>query len=114
MDKNTSRMIHLLTIPDVSPSPDSGSSGVKTEFMIGRGHESEVRINDISVSRCHALVKFKKDDGFYIEDNQSKFGTIVMLKEGLPLQVNHTVAVQVGRTVVSFTARAIEIPVATA
>ena len=73
--------------------------------MIGRGHESEVRINDISVSRCHALIKFRPDDGFYIEDNQSKFGTIVMLKENYHLLVNHTLAVQVGRTVVSFTAR---------
>lgn len=66
-------MIHLMTIPNVE--------GAKTEFKIGRGHESEVRINDISVSRCHALIKYRHGDGFYIEDNQSKFGTIVMLKD---------------------------------
>jgi pSer/pThr/pTyr-binding forkhead associated (FHA) protein len=59
-------MIHLLTVTEG-----------RTEFKIGRGHESEVRINDISVSRCHALIKHKVGDGFYIEDNQSKFGTIV-------------------------------------
>ena len=37
----------------------------KVHFKLGRGHESEVRINDISVSRCHAIIKYK-DDGFYI------------------------------------------------
>jgi pSer/pThr/pTyr-binding forkhead associated (FHA) protein len=25
---------------------------------MGRGHESEVRVNDISVSRCHAILKY--------------------------------------------------------
>lgn len=97
-------MIHLMTIP-------SGVENPKTEFKIGRGHESEVRINDISVSRCHAIIKYKAGDGFYIEDNQSKFGTIVLLREKLPLHVNHTLAVQVGRTVVSFTSRVMENPV---
>lgn len=71
---------------------------------MGRGHESEVRVNDISVSRCHAIIKYKQD-GFYIEDNRSKFGTLVLLKEAFPLQLEYTSAVQVGRTVISFTVR---------
>lgn len=61
LDKNTSRMVHLLSVPEVE--------GAKSEFKIGRGHESEVRINDISVSRCHAMIKYRPKDGFYIEDN---------------------------------------------
>lgn len=81
LDKNTSRNIHMLT---VTPS--------KNEFKLGRGHESEVRINDISVSRCHAIIKCRKD-GFYIEDNLSKFGTIVLLKEKMRLAEEHTMAV---------------------
>lgn len=71
---------------------------------MGRGHESEVRVNDISVSRCHAIIKYKPD-GFYIEDNRSKFGTLVLLKEAFPLKLEYTSAVQVGRTVISFTVR---------
>jgi pSer/pThr/pTyr-binding forkhead associated (FHA) protein len=59
---------------------------------MGRGHESEVRVNDISVSRCHAIIKYK-EDGFYIEDNRSKFGTLVMLKDRFPLQLEYTSAV---------------------
>jgi pSer/pThr/pTyr-binding forkhead associated (FHA) protein len=54
LDKNTSRMIHIVNFTDG-----------KSEFKIGRGHESEIRINDISVSRCHAIIK-KQKDGFYI------------------------------------------------
>ena len=96
LDKNTSRNIHMLT---VTPS--------KQEFKLGRGHESEVRINDISVSRCHAIIKYKKD-GFYMEDNLSKFGTIVLIKEKLRLSEDHTVAIQVGRSVVSFTIKSID------
>ena len=80
----------------------------KTEFKLGRGHESEVRINDISVSRCHAIIKCKKD-GFYVEDNLSKFGTIVLLKNTLRLAEDHTMAVQVGRSVVSFTIKNIDV-----
>jgi len=71
---------------------------------MGRGHDSEVRVNDISVSRCHAIIKYKPE-GFYIEDNKSKFGTLVLLKESYPLNLEYTSAVQVGRTVVSFTVR---------
>ena len=56
LDKNTSRNIHMLTVTDK-----------KSEFKLGRGHESEVRINDISVSRCHAIIKCKKD-GFTIKN----------------------------------------------
>jgi len=81
LDKNTSRNIHMLTVTQN-----------KSEFKLGRGHESEVRINDISVSRCHAIIKCKKD-GFYIEDNLSKFGTIVLLKDRMKLAEDHTMAI---------------------
>ena len=97
LDKNTSRNIHMLTVTDK-----------KSEFKLGRGHESEVRINDISVSRCHAIIKCRKD-GFYVEDNLSKFGTIVLLKNTLRLAEDHTMAVQVGRSVVSFTIKNIDV-----
>jgi pSer/pThr/pTyr-binding forkhead associated (FHA) protein len=96
LDKNTSRNIHMLTV-----------TAAKSEFKLGRGHESEVRINDISVSRCHAIIKCKKD-GFYIEDNLSKFGTIVLLKDKMRLAEDHTSAIQVGRSVVSFTIKNID------
>jgi len=70
-EKNSSRMVHLI-MPDT----------VKTNFKLGRGHESDVRVSDISVSRCHALIKYNLQNGrFYLEDNLSKFGTLVLAKE---------------------------------
>ena len=96
LDKNTSRNIHLLCV-----------TKEQNEFKLGRGHESQVRINDISVSRCHAIIKCKPD-GFYIEDNTSKFGTIILLKNKLRLKASHTMAVQVGRTVISFTIKYVQ------
>jgi pSer/pThr/pTyr-binding forkhead associated (FHA) protein len=48
------------------------------EVSIGRGNDNEIRVNDISVSRIHAFIKKDPKDGsFFIEDNQSKFGTLV-------------------------------------
>ena len=81
LEKNTSRTIHIL-----------GFSPQKEHFNMGRGHESEVRVNDISVSRCHAIIKYKPE-GFYVEDNKSKFGTLVLLKESFPLNLEYTSAV---------------------
>lgn len=66
-----------------------------------------MRINDISVSRCHAIIKYK-EGSFVIEDNQSKFGTIVLLKEKLEISPGEQVAVQYGRTVFCVSAREIE------
>ena len=54
-------------------------------IRLGRGQESDVRISDISVSRTHALIKLEKN-GFYIEDNNSKFGTLALINH--PLEVN--------------------------
>jgi len=64
----------------------------KDSFKFGRGHESEIRINDISVSRCHAIIKFKAGR-FYLEDNLSKFGTLVLVKNRTPLLPGYNKAV---------------------
>ena len=69
-------------------------------------HRSDVRVSDISVSRCHALVKFNEQTGrFYLEDNLSKFGTLVLSKGNIHLEPEMTKAVQIGRSVISFTVK---------
>jgi pSer/pThr/pTyr-binding forkhead associated (FHA) protein len=66
---------------------------------MGRGHESEIKIPDISVSRCHALIHYR-DGEFYVEDNNSKFGTLIKAQEGITLrEPKEEVTVQIGRTV---------------
>lgn len=67
-------------------------------IKLGRGHECEIRITDISVSRNHACIK-SQGSGFYIFDNKSKFGTLVKA-EPLTLELGKLPrAIQVGRTV---------------
>ena len=67
-------------------------------IKIGRGHESDVRINDISVSRVHALLKYDKISGRLLLRNlKSKFGTLVLLKRPFVIK-NKKIDLQVGRT----------------
>jgi hypothetical protein len=93
LEKNTSRMVHII-------SPDA----LKNAFKIGRGHDSDIRVNDISVSRCHAVIRFQ-DNSFYLQDEKSKFGTLVLIKNKLHLQNKQCLSVQVGRSVVNFLVR---------
>ena len=67
---------------------------------MGRGHQCDFRISDISVSRIHAHLKFE-DGKFLIYDNDSKFGTLVLLKDNYPVKEDKA-AVQIGRTVFTF------------
>ena len=68
------------------------------ELIIGRGHESDIRINDISVSRNHAQLKYNAEDGtILIRDLKSKFGTLILIKKPLLIK-ERTIHIQIGRT----------------
>ena len=59
-------------------------------IKVGRGHDSEVRITDISVSRCHALIKKSIKGDYVLEDNSSKFGTLVLVRRPIILSKENT------------------------
>lgn len=67
---------------------------------LGRGHQCDFRISDISVSRVHAHLKFE-DSKFLVYDNDSKFGTLVLLNQNYSVKEDKA-AVQIGRTVFTF------------
>ena len=47
-------------------------------IKVGRGHDADIRVTDISVSRFHARINRDPNNGhFYVEDNKSKFGTLI-------------------------------------
>lgn len=48
---------------------------------VGRGHDAEIRVTDISVSRFHARLNRGADGDYYLEDNKSKFGTLVLIRK---------------------------------
>jgi hypothetical protein len=72
-----------------------------TSIRLGRGHESDLRISDISVSRCHAIFSIRQGK-FYLRDNDSKFGTLVKLPNEIFIDQGTTLVVQTGRTVTTF------------
>ena len=68
------------------------------ELTIGRGHESDVRINDISVSRSHAKLKYNTSEGtLLLRDLKSKFGTLILIKKPLKIK-EKKIHLQIGRT----------------
>ena len=68
---------------------------------IGRGNDSEIKLSDISVSREHARVKFLNNK-FFIQDNRSKFGTLISVCKELLLTQGNEVTIQVNRTIIHF------------
>ncbi len=56
--------------------PERGS------LKVGRGHDSDVRVADISVSRCHSLIRLDSaNNQVILSDYHSKFGTLLLLRQ---------------------------------
>ena len=85
-DKHRAKFIHIISFDN------------KESIHIGRANECELSIAELSVSRFHCIIH--KDDGdIFLEDNTSKFGTLIlvqnnnlMINNSLPLnlQINKT------------------------
>lgn len=97
--------IMLETIPGKSEGKDEKclhmiSADESAAVKLGRGHNSEIRISDISVSRVHAEIQYKNSK-YYLHDKGSKFGTLVQVKEDILLNegLSH-LKMQFGRSVV--------------
>lgn len=76
-----------------------------TCIKIGRGHECQMRISDVSISRLHALLRIGEDGHIYLEDQQSKFGTLVddniVASGGFEISNGDSLSLQSGRTLIS-------------
>lgn len=70
------------------------------ELSMGRGHNSNVFVSDISVSRLHASIRYQEGK-FMLFDNKSKFGTLVEVKKPLEISPEKTI-IQIGKTVIVF------------
>lgn len=69
ISSNTSKVVHVLNLVE------------EDEITLGRGHDIAVRVTDISVSRCHAIIKRSPLGFFYILDHDSKFGTLSLVRQ---------------------------------
>ncbi|CAE7357416.1 ALKBH8 [Symbiodinium natans] len=89
--QHTSRGLHVISLAE-------------KELKLGRGHESDVRIADVSISRTHATIRFSKGQ-FLLQDSSSKFGTLVAMKKPRVLEPGVNISIQMGRTVLTLCAQ---------
>jgi pSer/pThr/pTyr-binding forkhead associated (FHA) protein len=57
--------------------------GRSVEVRIGRSEENDLILNDMSISRKHAVMRIFAGGEVQISDSNSKFGTFVQLKRNL-------------------------------
>ena len=69
----------------------------KKNIRLGRGHDSDIRLSDISVSRNHANIKLTSS-GLFLDDVSSKFGTLVRIKKPIAMNPGTKISIQCGRT----------------
>lgn len=87
--KKDSKLLHIVALDD------------KKVLKFGRSHDCDLRFADISVSRNHAIIRIKAS-GLFLEDQRSKFGTVVRLNKNLAIDPDCSFKVQTGRTVLKF------------
>ena len=79
-------------------------------IKVGRGVDSDVRVtDDISVSRNHAFIQKTNDGSYYLVDNNSKFGTLVLVQYPIFLSPkllgNTPLVLQSGKTCMTINVR---------
>jgi len=86
IDKNNTRCIYVINLDN------------NIKLKVGRGHDANLILTDISVSRVHCLITIN-NKSIYLEDNNSKFGTLVLVQNPtLQLIENLPLNIQIGRT----------------
>lgn len=71
----------------------------KSIIKIGRSHESDLRITDVTVSRFHAQITRTTDQAFLLTDTTSKFGSLIYLHlRKIPIFNGLMLPLQIGRS----------------
>jgi len=65
---------------------------------IGRGRDCSIRLDEGSMSRWHASIRFENGE-FYVEDRGSKFGTFLSMRHTWTLLPGECLPIKIGRTV---------------
>lgn len=68
----------------------------KASLKVGRSNDSDVRLSDISISRYHANLHLLQNF-IYIDDNDSKFGTLLQLNSNISFILNKPIGLQIGK-----------------
>ena len=71
-------------------------------LKVGRGLETQLVLNDISVSRNHCQFKIEDDGSVSLEDNNSKFGSLVLIQKEIEILKGIDLNIQVGANYLIF------------
>ena len=85
-DKNNDKILFVINLD------------FNNKIKIGRGHEADINFLDVSISRLHSILTIDKKRNIFIEDNDSKFGTLILVQNKLKLIENLPLFIQTGRT----------------
>jgi predicted component of type VI protein secretion system len=80
------------------------------KYLVGRGQDCDLKVSDISVSRNHCQIQFKKEKNgskFWLQDSLSKFGTLALARGLVEILPGTTTGMQIGRTLMIFQTRSI-------
>ena len=96
LDKKQNKYIYIVNMDNA-----------KNIITIGRGSESSIFINDISVSRLHCFFNInKKAKKLFLVDNNSKFGTLILIQaKEITLGLDLKLHVQIGRSYLVFVSK---------
>ena len=73
-------------------------------LILGRGNDAHVKISDISISRNHAFLRVINDKEIWLEDYQSKFGSLLIQNDPFEITTKSGVeTMQIGRTLMTIT-----------
>jgi pSer/pThr/pTyr-binding forkhead associated (FHA) protein len=91
ISSNSSKVIHVINMAEAQGQ-------IEGKIFLGRGHDATIRVTDISVSRMHAYLQRAKDGYFYLVDNDSKFGTLALIRTPFLLEPKCKIQLQLART----------------
>ena len=88
LDKNHNKYLYVVNLDNLN------------KLNIGRGHDSNIILNDISVSRIHCTLNINKNmKKLFVTDNNSKFGTLILIQtNNIILCSSLKLNIQIGRT----------------
>lgn len=85
-DKNKNKYLYVISLEN------------NGKIKLGRGHDADILLSDISISRVHCLISIENKN-IFIEDNNSKFGTLILIQApSIQIVENLPLYFQVGRT----------------
>ena len=89
LDKQKNKFIYVINLDK------------KKDIKIGRGHEANIILSDISISRVHCVLNVYNKN-VYLQDNEAKYGTLVLVQTPrLNIIDNIDLNLQIGRSFIN-------------